>query len=124
LTVGERSFGKGSVQNIIPLSDGSGLKLTVALYYTPSGSSIQAEGIVPDVDIPFETPRDDSGKDGSRIQVREQDLNRHLENGKNRKSSRTKNGKEDAQEQLARDNQLRMALQMVKSLPKMREIRN
>lgn len=42
LLVGERTFGKGSVQNIIPLSDGSGLKLTVALYYTPSGRSIQA----------------------------------------------------------------------------------
>ena len=123
LTIGERSFGKGSVQNIIPLSDGSGLKLTVALYYTPNGSSIQAEGIVPDVDIPFETPRTDD-KDSQRFLVREQDLNRHLENGKNKKSGAAKSGKENAQEQLARDNQLRMALQMVKSLPKMQEIRN
>ncbi|MBQ9405447.1 MAG: S41 family peptidase [Desulfovibrio sp.] len=126
LTVGERSFGKGSVQNIIPLSDGSGLKLTVALYYTPNGSSIQAEGIVPDVDIPFEAPRadDNNGKEKTRIQVREQDLNRHLENDKDKKDARRKNGKDDAQEQLARDNQLRMALQMVKSLPKMQEIKN
>ncbi|MCH5144368.1 S41 family peptidase [Desulfovibrio sp. UIB00] len=123
LTVGERSFGKGSVQNIIPLSDGSGLKLTVALYYTPNGSSIQAEGVVPDVEVPFEAPRTDD-KDNSRLMVREQDLNRHIENGKDKKSSKAKNGKEDAAEQLARDNQLRMALQMVKSLPKMREIRN
>ena len=123
LTVGERSFGKGSVQNIIPLSDGSGLKLTVALYYTPNGSSIQAEGVVPDVDVPFEAPRTDD-KDNSRLMVREQDLNRHIENGKDKKSSKAKNSKEDAAEQLARDNQLRMALQMVKSLPKMREIRN
>ena len=59
-----------------------------------------------------------------RVMVREQDLNRHIENGKDKKSSKAKNGKEDAAEQLARDNQLRMALQMVKSLPKMREIRN
>ena len=47
--VGTRTFGKGSVQNIIELADGSGLKLTVALYYTPSGGSIQAEGIEPDM---------------------------------------------------------------------------
>ena len=63
-------------------------------------------------------------KDNSRLMVREQDLNRHIENGKDKKSSKAKNSKEDAAEQLARDNQLRMALQMVKSLPKMREIRN
>ena len=123
LTVGERSFGKGSVQNIIPLADGSGLKLTVALYYTPNGSSIQAEGIAPDVEIPFETPRtDEDSKNKSRFQVREQDLNRHLENGKGKKNAKGKADAEDARENLARDNQLRMALQMVKTLPRMREI--
>lgn len=51
LIAGERSFGKGSVQSVIKLGDGSGLKLTVARYYTPSGRSIQAEGIVPDIEI-------------------------------------------------------------------------
>lgn len=50
--VGVRTFGKGSVQNIIDLPDGSALKLTTALYYTPSGASIQAKGIEPDVVIP------------------------------------------------------------------------
>jgi carboxyl-terminal processing protease len=49
--VGERSFGKGSVQSVIKLGDGSGLKLTVARYYTPSGISIQSEGIKPDIEI-------------------------------------------------------------------------
>lgn len=49
--VGERSFGKGSVQSVIKLGDGSGLKLTVARYYTPSGVSIQSEGIKPDIEI-------------------------------------------------------------------------
>ena len=49
LIMGQKSFGKGSVQSVIKLSDGSGLKLTVARYYTPSGRSIQAEGIEPDV---------------------------------------------------------------------------
>lgn len=51
LIVGERSFGKGSVQSVVKLGDGSGLKLTVARYYTPSGRSIQAEGINPDIQI-------------------------------------------------------------------------
>lgn len=49
LIMGQRSFGKGSVQSVVKLGDGSGLKLTVARYYTPSGKSIQAEGIKPDV---------------------------------------------------------------------------
>jgi carboxyl-terminal processing protease len=49
LIMGQRSFGKGSVQSVVKLGDGSGLKLTVARYYTPSGRSIQADGIKPDV---------------------------------------------------------------------------
>lgn len=51
LIVGQRTFGKGSVQSVIKLGDGSGLKLTVARYYTPKGVSIQAEGIHPDIEI-------------------------------------------------------------------------
>jgi len=51
LIVGNRTFGKGSVQSVVKLGDGSGLKLTVARYYTPSGVSIQAEGIRPDIEI-------------------------------------------------------------------------
>lgn len=49
IIMGTRSFGKGSVQTVMPLKDGNALKLTTALYYTPSGRSIQAEGIVPDI---------------------------------------------------------------------------
>lgn len=49
LVMGKKSFGKGSVQSVVKLGDGSGLKLTVARYYTPSGRSIQAEGVVPDL---------------------------------------------------------------------------
>ena len=118
--LGERSFGKGSVQNIIPLADGSGLKLTVALYYTPNGSSIQAEGIVPDFEVVFEPPHAED-KDSPRLLLREQDLNRHLENSKG-KPAKGKAAKDEAKEQLARDNQLRMGLQMVKSLPRLQEL--
>lgn len=49
--MGTRSFGKGSVQTIIPLSDESGLRLTTAKYYTPNGTSIQARGIIPDIEV-------------------------------------------------------------------------
>ena len=123
LILGERSFGKGSVQNIIPLTDGSGLKLTVALYYTPNGSSIQAEGIVPDVEVVFEAPKTEE-KNTPRFMVREQDLNRHLENKTDKKEKAGHDKTDDAKEQLARDNQLRLALQMVKALPRIRALKN
>lgn len=51
LVMGQRSFGKGSVQSVVKLGDGSGLKLTVGRYYTPNGRSIQAYGIVPDIEL-------------------------------------------------------------------------
>ena len=73
LIVGERTFGKGSVQSVLPLRNGGGIKLTTALYYTPNGRSIQAEGIVPDVAVALnEAPEDDP--DGGR----EADLAGHL----------------------------------------------
>ncbi len=134
--LGEKTFGKGSVQNIIPLPDGSGLKLTVALYYTPDGQSIQAEGIVPDLEIPFE-PVDEDEVNTPRF-IREKDLTRHLESKDNKadakkddakkttqKDEKTKSKKDDdVAEQLARDNQLRMALQFVKSLPAIQQIQS
>ena len=124
LILGERTFGKGSVQYIIPLPDKTGLKLTVALYYTPSGKSIQAEGIVPDFEILWEAPKEKDGMDG--FSLREQDLNRHLEKGgEAAKSDKDKKAaEEDAETKaiLAQDNQLRMALQFVKTLPALREL--
>jgi carboxyl-terminal processing protease len=51
LIMGQRSFGKGSVQSVVKLGDGSGLKLTVGRYYTPNGRSIQSYGIVPDIEL-------------------------------------------------------------------------
>jgi carboxyl-terminal processing protease len=61
--VGTRSFGKGSVQTIFPLRENGALKLTTQLYYTPSGRSIQAKGIVPDVEVKQEVPEELKGRD-------------------------------------------------------------
>ena len=118
LILGERSFGKGSVQNIIPLPDGSGLKLTVALYYTPNGSSIQAEGIQPDMEGPFA-----SRSDQERFLLREQDLNRHLENSK-KKGDDKKDAASEVRDQLERDNQLRTALQLLKGIPAVQRLQS
>jgi carboxyl-terminal processing protease len=122
LIIGERSFGKGSVQQIIPLSDGSGIKLTTSLYYTPSGRSIQAKGIEPDLRIPFVAPSEDEMSMRDRFTVREKDLSGHLENGQKTAKRKRDEDAEKAKDMLARDNQLRMALELVKSLPKMKEI--
>jgi carboxyl-terminal processing protease len=77
--VGTRTFGKGSVQNVIDLPDGSALKLTTALYYTPSGRSIQAEGIEPDVVVDQLDPRLMAQAPDPRAAIREATLAQHLE---------------------------------------------
>ncbi|MFC6488890.1 S41 family peptidase [Nitratireductor sp. GCM10026969] len=61
--VGTKSFGKGSVQTIIPLGENGALRLTTALYYTPSGTSIQGTGIVPDIEVEQPLPEDLAGMD-------------------------------------------------------------
>jgi carboxyl-terminal processing protease len=78
LILGQRTFGKGSVQSVLPLASGEAIKLTTALYYTPSGRSIQAEGIEPDVELQPGELRPLG--DGDR-QVTEADLPGHLGNG-------------------------------------------
>ena len=118
LIVGEKTFGKGSVQNVIPLPDGTGLKLTVALYYTPSGKSMQAEGIVPDFEVLWESPR----KAEDNFSVREKDLTRHLESDRAKKNAQSVQNIE-SKELLENDNQLRVALQLVKSLPTIQKIK-
>jgi carboxyl-terminal processing protease len=75
LIVGERTFGKGSVQSMLPLKNGAGIKLTTARYYTPSGRSIQAEGIRPDVVV-----EQVEIVEANDFRIREADLDRHLSN--------------------------------------------
>ena len=75
--LGTQTFGKGSVQSILPLTNNTAIKLTTARYYTPSGRSIQAKGIAPDL-LVEETPDGDLNQ----FRVREADLTRHLSNDK------------------------------------------
>lgn len=76
VVLGAQTFGKGSVQTVIPLSDGSALRLTTARYYTPKGRSIQTTGIEPDITV------EAKASSGGRIHpvLREKDLDNHLEN--------------------------------------------
>ena len=86
--IGTQSFGKGSVQTIMPLGNNTAIKLTTARYYTPGGRSIQALGITPDIVV--EDPSDTATR------VREADLQRHLENGKAEAKKEAEKGKEAA----------------------------
>lgn len=77
VVLGTQSFGKGSVQTIIPMSDGSGLRLTTARYFTPHGTSIQARGITPDILVPqvaLQAPADSESE-----HFRESNLENHFE---------------------------------------------
>ena len=78
IILGTQTFGKGSVQTIFPLKDGAGLRLTTARYYTPSGRSIQAKGITPDVTVKFVRPEEE--KEGAALKMpSEKDLERALD---------------------------------------------
>jgi len=122
IIVGERSFGKGSVQTIIPLGDGSGLRLTTAKYYTPNGRDIQAHGIDPDFVVAGDLL---AGLDPNqrRALLREQDLDRHLQGGQEPQGPPEELGPpEEAPEPGAApaasgDPQLDMALQILKAWP-------
>ena len=78
IIVGVKTFGKGSVQTILPLSSDSALKLTTARYYTPSGNSIQAEGITPDIEL---ESIEVASIEQNIKPLKEANLSRHLENG-------------------------------------------
>jgi carboxyl-terminal processing protease len=111
VVMGSDSFGKGSVQTILPLSDSRAVKLTTARYFTPNGRSIQAEGIVPD--IPVERAQVTAYDNSQR--VTEADLSGHLANG-NGEGRRSRAAKRTANELLASDNQLYEALTLLKGI--------
>jgi len=80
VVMGTQTFGKGSVQTVLPLSAKTAIKLTTARYYTPNGRSIQAKGIEPDIVV------EETANGGSRERLREADLDRHLSNDKDGKA--------------------------------------
>ncbi|MFT5118591.1 MAG: carboxyl-terminal processing protease, partial [Kiritimatiellia bacterium] len=109
IIMGTRSFGKGSVQTIFPVGKNKGIKLTTARYYTPSGRSIQAQGIVPDVIIERATItqiNDDN-------RVKEADLAGHLSNGN---EGEVEVGETKSKDDNIADNQLFEAINMLKGL--------
>ncbi len=124
IILGTKSFGKGSVQTVIPLRDGSALRLTTAKYYTPAGRTINEIGIIPDVVVEFETPKK------TKEAKKEQDVFEKI-NGKDTKQENTpKEGEtiqepvkeippEQPQEQkdfINQDNQLRAAINLMKGI--------
>lgn len=118
LILGTRTFGKGSVQTIIPLKDGSAVRLTTSQYYTPNGHSIQVNGVVPDIEVkasmypePQEIPK--------RHIIREEDLERHIEG-----EEISKEAEETSAEEIEKDVQLSSALHLLKSWEVFSEMRD
>lgn len=122
--MGTQSFGKGSVQTILPMNNGTAVKLTTARYFTPNGRSIQAEGIVPDIKV--KSLKVTNGDEEAPLErIKEADLSGHLENGngedkKDGKKSdkQSKDGKKsDKKEPLStKDFQLYEALNLLKGM--------
>ncbi|HKJ07877.1 MAG TPA: S41 family peptidase [Gammaproteobacteria bacterium] len=122
IIMGQQTFGKGSVQTIVPLGNGTAIKLTTARYYTPSGRSIQAEGITPDVRLePAKVAAANNGE-----VIKEADLTGHLVNGNAKKNA----GREAAsaadtskeKKLAASDFELYQALNMLRGLHIQREV--
>ena len=118
IIVGTQTFGKGTVQTIIPLPDGAGLRMTTATYYTPDDRSIQAQGIKPDVEVPFVPclPSEKSKPEANRKDsLKEVDLAGHLPGRKEGKKLIEADATK-LEEKLEQDNQLRTAYNIIKSL--------
>jgi len=115
IIVGETSFGKASVQTIIPLNDGSAIKITTARYYTPNGHSIQNVGIKPDIIIP-------DGKiviEKDNHVIKEKDLEHHLDNDQLKEAGfNISDNNTNIEEELNKDLQLKVAADILKGLIK------
>ena len=116
IIMGERTFGKGSVQTILPMNDETALKLTTARYYTPSGRSIQASGIEPDMivkNIKFDVKQKNNMGNGL---IKESDLTGHLDSEVTKNDSNQKKDNIDNSSLAETDYQLYEALNVLKGL--------
>jgi carboxyl-terminal processing protease len=123
IVMGEATFGKGSVQTILPLANGTALKLTTALYYTPNGRSIQAEGIDPDIKLKKLTLSAETDTTDINL-LKEADLSGHLKNGNQAKpAKKTLESKEAGKEEplTISDYPLSEALNLLKGLTLLKE---
>jgi carboxyl-terminal processing protease len=111
IVLGTPTFGKGSVQTVFPLDNGSGLRLTTAKYYTPKGRSIQNTGIIPDIEVAAATIKTSDGHGDSLI--KEEDLEGHLAN-ETAGAQEPEEAVED-EEKMDEDYQLQRALDLLKS---------
>jgi carboxyl-terminal processing protease len=112
--VGVKSFGKGSVQSVIPLPDGSGLRLTTARYFTPSGVCINGIGITPDVVVEDKGSQDDEDSDDKTAdKENKKDVDTVFSDleGKDKKDNKTKINKKDQD-----DLQLQSAVNVIKGI--------
>ena len=117
VVLGVKTFGKGSVQTVMPLRNGAALRLTTAVYYTPSGRSIQAKGIEPDIVVERKLTRDQEDEKTRPRVVREEDLKNHMDSEGQTPPDQTPEAAQqaDIREELEKDNQLARALEVLKS---------
>lgn len=116
VVLGTTSFGKGSVQTVLPLDEKTGIKLTTALYYTPSGTSIQAQGIIPDIVVnEVEIPKT-AAKSSELTGFSEANLNGHLVNKNNSETTKTKEAKVQVDDLMHNDYQLYAALTVLEGM--------
>ena len=111
IVMGTKSHGKASVQTIFPLKDGSALRLTTSKYFTPSGRSIHGQGIIPDVEVPFEKPSEEKAKGGEQAD----ELFDRVETGKP-KAEKGEKAPDTAAEKKHKDNQLARAVDLLKGM--------
>lgn len=116
IIVGTQTFGKGSVQTIIPLPDGAGLRMTTAVYYTPDDRSIQAMGITPDVEVPFVPSISPDKPKAKKDSLKEADLSNHLPKKILEEETAPDKLVDGLDQRLQQDNQLRSAYNIIKSL--------
>jgi carboxyl-terminal processing protease len=126
VVLGTKTFGKGSVQTILPLDDNSALRLTTARYFTPRGRSIQATGIVPDIVVEASPAPDGKADDRKRPSLREENLPGHLQNPQQNPGSTQEQLEKEKEKQIPssaptgdetidNDAQLKRALDLLKS---------